>query len=163
MSSADSYYHLSGAMLMPDSIILPGNWGRVLTAMGWPHSQALREMALEDARVARFDHRPSRLQSAFVFLTLTEARDFRRLIAGFQQHILYRVDLEDPTARSHVTNSRLCAPQGTLRANWGDVYWMDYEAQATAIPGIDWAAATGGLQLREMLTLSQLRVKERLE
>jgi hypothetical protein len=40
---------------------------------------------------------------------------------------------------------------------------MDFAAQAAALPGIDWAAATGGLQLREMLTLSQLRIEERLD
>jgi hypothetical protein len=93
--------------------------------------------------------------------TIEEARDFRRLIGGFQQHLLYRVTLLDAGAASHVTDSRLCAPQGTIRSNWADIYWMDFDAQAAAIPGVDWAAATGGLQLREMLTLSRLRVEER--
>ena len=52
-----SYYHLSGALLELGSIILPGNWGRVLTAIGWGHGQSLREMALEDARAARYPQR----------------------------------------------------------------------------------------------------------
>jgi hypothetical protein len=159
-----SYYHLSGAMLAPGSIILPGNWGRMLTAWGWQHNQSLRELALEDARVARFPHRPSRLQSAFVLPTLANARDFRRLTVGFEKHILYRVTLVDPTALSHVTESRFCGPQGTVRHNWADVYWMDHAAQAGSVPGIpDWNAAIGGVPLPEMLTLSQLRVEERLD
>jgi hypothetical protein len=32
-----SYYHLSGALLEPGSVIMPGNWGRIVTAYGWPH------------------------------------------------------------------------------------------------------------------------------
>jgi hypothetical protein len=158
-----SYYHLSGAMLAPGSTIMPGNWGRVVRAYGWQHNQALREMALEEARRARFPERPSRLDAAFVFLTLEEARNFRQNVAGFAQHILYQVTLCDLGAISHVTDSRLCAPQGTFRHDWADIYWMDTEIQAAAMPGIDWAAVTNQLRLREMLTLSPLRVEERLD
>jgi hypothetical protein len=158
-----SYFHLSGAMLAPGSIIMPGNWGRMIRAIGWQHSLAMREMALENAWVMSYPNRPSRLDASFVLPTLDEARNFKQRIGGFANHLLYRVTLCDPTALSHVTDSRLCAPTGNIRNNWADVYWMDFEAQAAAIPGIDWAAATGGLQLREMLTLSQLRVEERLD
>jgi hypothetical protein len=157
-----SYYHLSGAALAPGSVILPGNWGRVIRAHGWAHNYSLREMALEDARVARFPDRPSRLDSAFVFLTLGEARNIRIHSGGFQQHILYRVTLIDPEAVSHITDSRLCGPVGTVRCNWADVYWLPYAAQAAAVPGIDWGAQVRTMELREMVTLSQLRVEERI-
>jgi hypothetical protein len=124
---------------------------------------AFREMALEDSRVCRFPQRPSRLDAAFVLLTLEEARNFRQLSNGFREHIVYRVSLCDPGARSHVTDSRLCGPVGPIRHNWADVYWMDPEAQAAAIPGVDLATGTGVTQLREMLTLSHLLVEERLD
>ena len=65
-----SYFHLSGAMLEPGSLILPGNWGRVIRSAGWRHDYSLRELALEDARVSRYPDRPSRLDAAFIFLTL---------------------------------------------------------------------------------------------
>ncbi len=157
-----NYFHLSGAMLVPGSIIMPGNWGRIIKALGWQHSLALREMALEQARLAYNPDLPSRLDAAFVMPTLEEAQMFRANTQGFQQHIIYRVTLCDPSARSHLTDSRLCMPQGAIRADWAVVYWLDSKAQAAAIPGIDWTAATKGIQLREMLTLSQLRVEERL-
>lgn len=106
------------------------------------------------------------MESAFVFLTLDEARAFRQQNSGqggFGQHLLYRVSLSDPTALSHVTDSRLCVPQGAFRHDWADVYWMDFDAQAAAIPGIDWLAVTNRVPLREMLTLSQLVIEERLD
>lgn len=157
------YFHLSGAMVAPGSIFHPGNWGQMIKAWGWQHTQALREMTLEDARLARFPHRPSRLDAAFVCPTLEEARAFRTRTGGFQHHILYRVSLCDPAAPSHITDSRLCGPVGTIRHNWADVYWMDYGLQAAAIPGVDWTVAKQGVKMREMLTLSQLRVEERLD
>lgn len=161
-SDNPSHFHLSGAMLAPGSIIQPGNWGRLIRAYGWQHNHSLRETALEQARLATAPHLPSRLDSAFVIPTLEEAQRFRSTIQGFQQHILYRVTLLDPNAPSHITDSRLCAPQGTLRPDWAIVYWLDVETQAASIPGIDWTATVRGVQLREMLTLSQLRVEERL-
>jgi hypothetical protein len=45
-----SYFHLSGAMVAPGSIIEPGNWGRMIRALGWQHNCAMREAALEGAR-----------------------------------------------------------------------------------------------------------------
>jgi hypothetical protein len=160
MSSSNiSYFHLSGAMLAIGSIIQPGNWGRVIKAYGWQHPHSLREMALEQARLATAPHLPSRMDAAFVIPTLQEAQTFQSGTQGFQQHILYRVTLDDPSASSHLTDSRLIAPQGTIRPDWANVYWLNLGAQAAAIPGIDWTVTTG---LREMLTRSQLRVEERL-
>ena len=160
---SQEYFHLSGSLLAPGSIIMPGNWGRIIRALGWQHPLALREMALEDARLGRHSHRPSRLDSAFVMPTLGEARDFRRLFGGFGSHLLYRVTLCEPDAVSHLTDSRLCGPVGPIRHDWADIYWLDADVQAASIPGMDWAAATEGVQLREILTLSALRVEERLD
>jgi hypothetical protein len=74
------------------------------------------------------------------------------------------VSLISPDLPSHITCHGLIDPHGSLRANWADVYWLDADAQAAAIPGIDWAAvAPHVLKIREMLTLSHLRVEERLD
>jgi hypothetical protein len=156
-----SYFHLSGAHLEPGSIIVPGNWGRVVQHYSWQHNFALREMALEASRLAVAPHLPSRMDAAFVFHTLEEARTFRSSMQGWQSHLLCRVTLVDNNTPSHTVDSRLCAPQGAFRSNWADTYWLD--PNATAIPGIDWISATGGVQLREMLTLSKLRIEERLD
>jgi hypothetical protein len=102
------------------------------------------------------------LNAAFVFLTREEAIHFKTA-EKWGAHILYRVELCDPSALSHVTDWRLLTPHGTLRPDWADAYWVGINSVATSIPGIDWAVATNGIPLREMLTLSQLRVKERLD
>jgi len=163
LANVTDYFHLSGASLAPGSIILPGNFGRMIRSIGWPHGQALREMALEDARLARFPHRPSRLQCAFAFVTVQEARNFRVNINGFQYHVLYRVSLSQPQSEAFVTESRLCGPCGDLRVDWPDAYWAGDGAQATLIPGITWPQIVGTMRLREMLTLSGLVVEERLD
>lgn len=156
------FYHLFGGLLRVGSIIEPGNWGRIVKAAGWRHNASVREAALEQSRLSRFSHRPSRLEAAFVCLTLPEAIAFRASNSSFAFHKIYRVRLCDPSAASHITDARLCLPQGTFHADWADIYWMDHAAQASAIPGIDWAAATNGVEMREMLTLSQLRIEEAL-
>jgi hypothetical protein len=159
-----NYFHLSGAHLAIGSIIEPGNWGRILRFHGWRHSEALKEMALEHARLSRFKDRPSRLEGAFVFLTVDEARAFRANNSVFNSHILYRVTLVNPAAAFHITDLRLANPLGLFRSDWADVYWQPFDPATIAVPGIEnWSSMTGGLvQVREMLTLSQLRIEERL-
>jgi hypothetical protein len=163
----NDYFHLSGASLAVGSVIQPGNWGRIIRTVGWRHPEALKEMALENARNTRFSHRPSRLECAFAFVDGDEARNFRARIPGFTHHLLYRVSLLDPDAVSHVTDSRLSGPQlnSLLDDNWADAYWKDFDPATLVIPGIgNWAAVAvhspGGLQSREMLTLSALRIEE---
>ena len=156
------FYHLSGGLLGKGSIIEPGNWGRIVRIHGWAHPSARHEAALEQARLARFPAKPSRLDAAYVCPTVEDARSFRSVTPGFGQHILYRVSLCDPNANSHTTDPRLCFPQGAFRYDWADAYCLDYDPAGASIPGINWPVATSGIQLREMLTLSQLRVEERL-
>jgi hypothetical protein len=157
-----NYFHLSVTHLAVGSTIEPGNWGRMLRFHGWNHAEAIKEMALEATRLARFKDRPSRLQAAFVFLTTDEAHRFRTRNAIFVSHILYRVTLVNPSAASHITDALFSAPQGLFRHNWTDVYWQPLDQATTAIPGIEnWSAARPS-PVREMLTLSPLRIEERL-
>lgn len=158
-----NFYHLSGGLLGVGSIIEPGNWGRIVRAHGWNHPSSRHEAAIEQARMARFPAKPSRLDVAFVCPTADEARLFRAATPAFGQHILYRVSLCDCSALSHIADPRLCSPQGTFRCDWADTYWLDYDPAGASIPGINWPLATNGIQFREMLTLSQLRVEERLD
>jgi hypothetical protein len=148
------FYHLSGAQLAVGSIIEPGNWGRIIRATQWTHNQAVREMVLEAARLARFATMPSRLDCNFGFISLDEANVFRSQIHGFGMHILYRVSLKNEHASNGVTEWRLSQPHGPLRPNWADDYWQ-------MMTPINEAAATGGG--REMLTLSQLIVQDCLK
>lgn len=168
LEPAVAYYHLSGALLEAGSMISPGNWGRIIRLTGWRHAEAIKEMALEYVRRLHFRDKPSRLECAFAFLTVDEARNFRGRIAGFGSHILYRVTLAAPDAPSHVADSRLSGPQGALHENWPEHYWRDYDPATTVVPGIDdWIArassSPGGLHSRELLTLSALVVRERID
>jgi hypothetical protein len=79
-------------------------------------------MALESARLACFPHLPSRLKSAYAFVAIDEAIDYRRR-TGFGGHFLTRVVAESANAASCITESRLCGLQGTPRHNWADDYW----------------------------------------
>ena len=150
------YYHLSGGRLGVGSIVEPGNWGRIIRRHGWNHTFAIREMALEAARLANFENLPSRLDSCFGFASLTEAQTFQAQIGGFQTHLLYRVSIIDDTPIVGLTDSRLCGPSGELRHNWADAYWngMTMVEQGAEIADGTW---------REMLTLSPLRIEERLD
>lgn len=157
------FFHLSGAMLGPGSIIKSGNWGRIIRSWKWQHNSAFREMVLESARVLRFPHRPSRLECAFAFRSLDDARVFRQFnFNGFGKHVLYRVALCDPEAPAHDADTRLLNPLGDLRPDWADAYWMERAKQLDAIPGLD-ASLRAAPPLPEMLTLSDLRVEEVIE
>lgn len=159
---ATDYYHLSGVVLEPGSIIKAGNWGRSIRQAAWTHNFAIREIALEEALRLRFPHRPSRMDSVFVFVDVVEARNFRGRIPGFGAHILYRVSLVDPTPLSHVADTRLAGPAGRLRPDWADLYWADFNPATIVVPDIDnWAAATEGyVQERELITTSDIQIEE---
>jgi hypothetical protein len=91
----DQYWHLSGARLAPGAVIEPGNFGRIVMAIGKTHPHFHREMAIEYARVAKFASRPSRLTSAFGFVTSDEAADYRARIPALRSLGSYsRLDLQ---------------------------------------------------------------------
>src|SRR5262245_3495633 len=139
---SEFYFHLAGPMLAPGSTIQPGNWGRVIRLTGWRHPEAIKEMALEQTRREFFPDRPSRLDCSFLVLTIEEARDYRARIPGFTYHLLYRVRLQDPTARRHITDSTLSGPQGSLHDHWPDHYWKDFDPSTISMPGFpNWQAA----------------------
>ena len=149
-------FHLSGGCLGAGSIVEPGNWGRVLRAHGWNHAQAFREMALESARVSRFSHCPSRLESGFAFVRLDDARAFQQTVNGFRTHILYRVRLTDRDAATGITDWELCEANGIMRHDWADAYWLAMKL----LPNSE--ADVGGTGL-EVLALSPMRIEERLD
>ena len=64
---SQTFFHLSGGLLGEGSVILPGNWGRILRAYGWQHPQAAKEMILEAARLRIAPGKPSRLECCFAF------------------------------------------------------------------------------------------------
>jgi hypothetical protein len=113
-------------------------------------------MALEAARLARFENFPSRLDSCFGFVSLAEAQAFQTQINGFQTHVLHRVSIIGDAPIIGLTDSRMCGPTGELRPDWADTYW-------TGMAVIEQGAEVAEGTWREMLTLSPLRIEERLD
>lgn len=162
-------FHLCGPILERGSVILPGNWGRILRLYGWRHAHSIREHALEEARKALAPHLPSRLACAFVFLSRQEAEAFRGSVldarqSGFAAHVLYRVRLLDPSAPWFLTDGRNVSPTDTHVA-WPRNYWLPL-AEPWEVEGRqDSERVRSSLSVghRELLTLSRLTVEECLD
>ena len=136
-----------------------GNWGRIVHSIGMKHTFGPREVAFEAARKRLAPGAPSRLESAFVFPTIREARFYQSLpahVSGkWNTTILYEVELVDPQAVFHVTDWRLTTPDGPLREDWADPYWIGILAGQN-IPTQYGGVTT--IDQREILTLSDIRV-----
>ena len=92
-------YHLAPTLLAPGSVILPGNWGRIVSIEGNSHSWHIAEQTLEAVRSGDFPNKPSRLHSAFYFPQMQHALWYwankdKRLV-------LYYVVPVDPHAAFH--------------------------------------------------------------
>src|ERR1700731_1778076 len=67
-------YFACTLMLERGSVIRPGNWGRMVRAIGSGHPEWQREVILEEVRKVEFPNAPSRLECAFVIDDLPEAQ-----------------------------------------------------------------------------------------
>lgn len=95
-------FHFNSTGLAPGSVILPGNWGRIILKAKQQHDLWTRENALETVRATEFPALPSRLQCAFFFERLEDAAiyaqtDFSRYVTM----LAYKVRLLDPNAPRH--------------------------------------------------------------
>lgn len=95
-----NFYYCAGALLGPGSIVLPGNWGRMLRVGGQRHDRYPREHLLEEVRLEEFPHLPSRLESIFLFDNEPNARRWREATGNRYLDVLYEVELIQPTART---------------------------------------------------------------
>lgn len=159
----DTYFHLCGIPLSEGSIILPGNYGRIIRKAEWRHESGMRELAIEAARLARFAFRPSRFDCAFAFTEEDEARWFRSTYPGFQFHNLFRVRLKDENANSFIANVLSLPPSIPFESNWPDRYWMGIAVNRDSGVPVEPSVCDKGTLCREVLTLSPLVVEERLD
>jgi hypothetical protein len=82
-------WHIRNEEMAPGSVVPPGRWGSVILAVGAAHSHFFRECLLELWRVTRTQVLVSRLNCAFVFESLDEARASAAENPGV---FIYRVD-----------------------------------------------------------------------
>ncbi|QGZ56699.1 hypothetical protein [Paraburkholderia acidiphila] len=100
-----SYFHLCSVQLSPGSVIEPGNWGRIIELYPQDNnvSNAWRtavEQVFEATRLQLTPDAPSRLTSAFAFLSQADAERQRPQMGWL--NMLYEVELVDPDAVQHI-------------------------------------------------------------
>jgi hypothetical protein len=155
-------YHSAPILLGNGSIILPGNYGRIVNAVGKNHVLWRSEMELEAARKQRFSEKPSRLTSAFACTSIDTAR-FYMHVPAFQGRlafspVLYEVEKAEPDAPEHRTDFNLIQPLPRRRETMSEIATLYWTA------GL-WITITDapGIRCEEVVTPSPLRVVRRIE
>lgn len=85
-----TFFHVAGIPLGNGSTILPGNWGRIIRTYQGVNPVLFREYALEQARIAKYPGKPSRLNSVFLIEDKEEAVFYRDNFCPLG--IVYEVD-----------------------------------------------------------------------
>ena len=162
-SVSQSYFHLAGQPLGVGSVILPGNYIRLVALCGSGPIGWDREAALESWRAANTPYLPSRGASVFVFETEASARHFRSIEPGFRLHMLYRVApvaADAPIHRARIADFR---PSSPMDHGWPGRYWLADQASAAegAIPINE--PVTVSSEAREILVGGPIRVQACLD
>lgn len=142
------YFYCYSLPLEVGSVILPGNWGRILrtyTPQAQQNSWLLtRELIYEMVRTKSFSHKPSRFEGIFLCLTEAALAHFRQS-ANRPIDLGYEVELVNPNAPSHMGDWDLAAIPNTANV-------LTIESRAA----LYWQGAN--LQNAELLTLSPIRI-----
>lgn len=146
------FYHFVGPTLGQGSVIKAGNWGRIIRAVGWWHSEAYREHILELSRQQRNADAPSRLSCAFCFPSVQSARQYQQFNQQYSLHVLMRVKLLNPERGAFLANYIDFKPSSADDQRWPDKYWVRNGAEAE-----------GDFLHPEVLTTSDLIVDEVVE
>jgi hypothetical protein len=92
-------YHVAPNMLGEGSIIMPGNWGRLLMMHDELNLTLFREHVLELVRTKYFPEKPSRFNCVFATETSDEA--FRYRNSNNSTGLVYEVCIEDRDVPLH--------------------------------------------------------------
>jgi hypothetical protein len=107
-------FHSSPTLLGAGSVIMPGNYGRIIRATGKAHPYWERERVLEEVRKQRYSKKPSRLTSTFCCTSLDTARFYLRVPAlkGEQSMhpVLYEVEKVEQDAPEHRADFNVVQP-----------------------------------------------------
>ena len=124
------YFYCCSLPLQVGSIILPGNWGRIIrtyTPQSCQHPWLLtRELVYELVRVKDFPRKPSRLECLFLCMNEADLNEFR---TTYNRHLDlgYEVELVDPQSPNHIADWTLPNMQNsdnlTVTENRATLYW----------------------------------------
>lgn len=149
-------FHAAPILLAPDSIILPGNWGRIIQSVGPQHDRWKHEETLERIRAEEFPNRPSRMNSSFCCLN-EETLRFYSSRNNRLPPVHYLVEKAVLDAPEHITDFNLISPNKdgeTIEQN-AVRYWQgDFRYKIDGHPEV---------VCEELLTSSPLRVLEILD
>lgn len=155
--SQKTYFFWSPTDRKPGYVFAAGNHGRVIRTYrhytgdatnGW---KLAIEFLMEDVRKRHAPDAPSRLDSAFAFLSEADAKA-RNTFGAISR--LYAVELEDPNQRCHIADFDLYT--AICKSDPSQPFVPKTEAFAKDY----WAGKFTGI--RELLTLSGLRVVSRI-
>jgi hypothetical protein len=148
-----AYFHLCSVQLAPGSVILPGNWGRIVSRYRQTDPQAGWRVAMEQifeaARLRVRPQAPGRLTSCFVFDSLDVAMQAAPRM-GFV-NMLYSVELVDPSAALHRADFDLITRCMTAENT-------AFMPKAMLAAEMYWSGEVSGAP--EILTASSLRIRE---
>lgn len=148
-------FHCAPVLLASSSVVLPGNYGRIIRETGQTHSHWHRETILEQVRMQRFPDKPSRLTSSFSCSSEATARCYRSRLDP--RSILYVVEKVEPDAREHRADFNVVQPlarRSETMEQVADLYWR--AALWCNIP--EWP----DIRCEEVVTSSPLRVIRQL-
>jgi hypothetical protein len=110
-------FHVHPTLLQIGSVVLPGNFGRILRRYAMRDVQSLyfREYILEEVRRSHFEAKPSRFDSIFCLESLDKAQFYRDNLA--QTQIVYAVELVDAGCIQHRGDFNKVAPANSALAS----------------------------------------------
>lgn len=144
-------FHSAPILLEIGSVVLPGNYGRILRATGPSHKLWHRETILERVRATRYSGKPSRWDSCFICVTLDAAKCYRDKQSP--RSIIYEVEKVDPHAIEHRSDFNVVEPLPGRPENMeqiAELYWR----AALWTDVVEWP----GVRCEEMVTVSALRI-----
>ena len=148
-------FHACSILLAPGTVILPGNYGRIIRKWGWNHVAAQREMMIERVRLHDYPQLVSRLDCCFALISYVEAQRFVAENAA-NNYVIYQAELVHSDAPVTVCDERRLRYQHiAMEPGWADSYWQTArntdEASREAPPdtGLREAMVAGALRLLE--------------
>jgi hypothetical protein len=154
-------FHSAPIKLAPGSVILPGNYGRIIQATGTSHSRWSREVALEQIRTEHYPSKPSRLHSCFACTEEAAMRFYVSAMANKGPNLwplLYQVEKVEQDAIEHRADFNVVEP---LRGHPATMTEIAHHYWRSSL----WVTITDAPEIRceELVTTSPLRVLRALD
>lgn len=119
------FFHVAPILLSPGSVILPGNWGRILRVYLQANDILFREYVLEGIRKSKYPEKPSRLNAVFLLETFEEAFWYKNNLASTS--LVYEVEAETVGVITHCGNYTRVGPINQLILDavprYAEEYW----------------------------------------